>query len=233
MFCQQGEPLEQVDRKEWRTKLPTWLKADLCYRQLSRLQHEVVHELKEEPKPWRHEMWFDCVIPCQLGSCDTLSCPKSSHRDGGTAQLVLTHSVGFVPDILLVWGGLRSSLRRNGEKEGCLSMFIYSKMKEQLVQTSFKKNLDEGFWLMKDGNFLSVLVLLLPTVQGIALMENVRRVLTAIDPVRTGQKKSKSLKSSQSAAITQPKGLKSWSEAHGLTLPWCGGQPFRHGTETL
>ena len=38
----------------YRTKLPTWLKDDLCCRQFSRLQHKVVHELKEDPKPWRH-----------------------------------------------------------------------------------------------------------------------------------------------------------------------------------
>lgn len=37
---------------------------------------------------------------------------------------------------------------------------------------------------MKDGNFSRMLVLLLTIVQGIALMENVRRALTAIDPVR-------------------------------------------------
>lgn len=39
---------------------------------------------------------------------------------------------------------------------------------------------------MKDGNFLRMLVLLLTIVQGIALTENVRRVPTAIDPVRAG-----------------------------------------------
>lgn len=60
-------------------------------------------------------------------------------------------------------------------------------MKERPVQTSFKKYLDEGVWLMKDGNFLRMLVLVLTTVQGIALTENVRRVLAAIDPVRAGQ----------------------------------------------
>lgn len=60
-------------------------------------------------------------------------------------------------------------------------------MKERPVQTSFKKYLDEGVWLMKDGNFLRMLALVLTTVQGIALTENVRRVLAAIDPVRAGQ----------------------------------------------
>lgn len=60
-------------------------------------------------------MWLDVLLhvswaavtvraPHQAqGSCGTLSCPKSSPRDGATAQLVLTHSCGFVPDTLMVW----------------------------------------------------------------------------------------------------------------------------------
>lgn len=74
-------------------------------------------------------MWLDVLLrlswaavtagaPCWAwGSRGTLSCSKTSHRDGATAQFVLTLSFGLIPDTLMVWGGLRSSLRGNGEKE--------------------------------------------------------------------------------------------------------------------
>lgn len=57
MLCQKSQPLERADKcysATYRTKLAMWLKDDLCCRQFSRLQHKVVHELKEDPKPWRH-----------------------------------------------------------------------------------------------------------------------------------------------------------------------------------